>query len=109
MEGSLWNKKGSDYSPEPLSLLVYKFVTLRSETRKGSACATRKWLTYAVASLGYNLENINLWSRIAQNFLFHNAFEISMLNYSVNYSTEGFVANAEQPSAEATSAVIAPV
>ena len=29
-----------------------------------------------VTTLGYNLENINLWSSVAQNISFHNAFEI---------------------------------
>ena len=61
---------------EPLLLLVDKVILLRAEAWEHRADATWKWLTYIVATLGYNLENINLWSRIAQNISFHNAFEI---------------------------------
>ena len=61
---------------EPLLLLVDQVILLRAEAWEGCVCATWKWLTYIVATLGYNLENINLWSRIAQNISFHNAFEI---------------------------------
>ena len=39
-------------------------ILLASESRKEGAVA--------VATLGYNLVNTNLWSRIAQNCLFHN-------------------------------------
>ena len=56
--------------------LVDQVILLRAEAWEGCVCATWKWLTYIVATLGYNLENINLWSRIAQNISFHNAFEI---------------------------------
>ena len=55
---------------EPLLLLINQVVLFRAEAWEGS---TR---TYAVASLGYNLVNINLWSSVAQNISFHNAFEI---------------------------------
>ena len=50
--------------------LVDQVILLRAEAWEGSSCAD------AVTTLGYNLENINLWSRIAQNISFHNAFEI---------------------------------
>ena len=56
--------------------LVDQVILLRAEAWEHRADATWKWLTYIVATLGYNLENINLWSRIAQNISFHNAFEI---------------------------------
>ena len=61
----------------PQNLLVNQVVLFAAEAWEGS---TR---TYAVALLGYNLVNINLWSRIAQNIFLHNAFEIKLLNYSV--------------------------
>ena len=50
--------------------LVNQVILLAAEAWKGCTCA------YAVALLGYNLVNINLWSRIAQNIFLHNAFEI---------------------------------
>ena len=56
--------------------LVDQVILLRAEAWEGSVCATWNRLTYAVTTLGYNLENINLWSRIAQNISFHKAFEI---------------------------------
>ncbi len=55
----------------PQNLLINQVVFLRAEAWERCTC------TYAVASLGYNLVNIHLWSRIARNhILFHNAFEI---------------------------------
>ena len=60
----------------PLLLLVDKVILLAAEAWEHRADATRNRLAYIVATLGYNLENINLWSRIAQNISFHNAFEI---------------------------------
>ena len=54
----------------PQNLLVNQIVLLRAEAWEGS---TR---TYAVTALGYNLVDIQLRSRIAQNILFHHAFEI---------------------------------
>ena len=88
--------------------LVDKVIFLRAEAWKGCACATWKWLADIVATLGHDLENIYLRSRIAQNIFLHNAFEIKLLNYSVNYCagvgcgvvtkvTVGFVAKREQP------------
>ena len=56
--------------------LVDKIILLASEAWEGSVCATWKWLAYIVATLGHNFENINLWSSVAQNISFHNAFEI---------------------------------
>ena len=44
--------------------LVYQLIVLRAETRKRYAIA--------VAALGNYLINLNLWSRIAQKYLFHN-------------------------------------
>ena len=64
---------------EPLLLLVDKVILLRAEAWEGSVCATWKWLADIVTTLGYNLENINLWSRIAQNISFHNAFKNLMV------------------------------
>ena len=62
----------------PQFLLVNQVIAFASETRKDCAVA--------VAALGYNFENFNLRSRIAQNCLLHNASKILSLNYSVNYS-----------------------
>ena len=56
--------------------LVDQVIFLAAEAWEHRADATWKWLAYIVTTLGYNLENINLWSRIAQNISFHNAFEI---------------------------------
>ena len=56
--------------------LVDKFVFLAAEAWEGCVCATWKWLTYIVATLGYNLENIYLRSSVAQNIFLHSAFEI---------------------------------
>ena len=50
--------------------LVDKVILLRAEAWEDSSC------TYAVTTLGYNLENIYLRSSVAQNISFHNAFEI---------------------------------
>ena len=61
----------------PQNLLVNQVVLFRAEAWESCSC------TYAVALLGYNLVDINLWSRIAQNIFLHNAFEIKLLNYSV--------------------------
>ena len=95
--------KKSLRSPKaPQIFLVNKVILLAAEAWEGSSC------TYAVTTLGYNLENIYLRSRIAQNIFLHNAFEIKLLNYSVNYCagvgcgvvtkvTVGFVAKREQP------------
>ena len=82
MANGQWLKAEKDLrSPKaPQNLLVNQIVFFRAEAWKGS---TR---THAVATLGYNLVNINLWSRIAQNIFLHNAFEIKLLNYSVNYA-----------------------
>ena len=65
-----------------VNFLVDKVILLRAEAWEHRVDTTRNRLAYIVATLGYNLENINLWSRIAQNSLFHNAFEIKLLNYS---------------------------
>ena len=56
--------------------LVDQVILFAAEAWEHRADATRNRLAYIVATLGYNLENINLWSRIAQNISFHNAFEI---------------------------------
>ena len=56
--------------------LVDKVILFAAEAWEGCACATWKWLAYIVATLGHNFENINLWSSVAQNISFHNAFEI---------------------------------
>ena len=61
---------------EPLLLLVDKVILLAAEAWERRADATCNRLTYIVATLGHNLENINLWSSVAQNISFHNAFEI---------------------------------
>ena len=61
----------------PRKFLVNQIVFLAGETRERRSCA------YDVASFGYNLKNINLWSRIAQNCLFHNLQHFLSLNYSV--------------------------
>ena len=61
--------------PEGLAnFLVNQIVFLAGEARKRRSCA------YDVATLGYNLKNINLWSRIAQNCLFHSlqSFNVSL-------------------------------
>ena len=50
--------------------LVDQVILLAAEAWEGSSC------TYAVTTLGYNLENIYLRSSVAQNISFHNAFEI---------------------------------
>ena len=50
--------------------LVDQVILLRAEAWEGCSC------TYAVATLGYNLENIYLRSSVAQNISFHSAFEI---------------------------------
>ena len=69
--------------------LVDKVILLAAEAWEGCVCATWKWLAYIVATLGHDLENINLWSRIAQNIFLHNTLEIKLLNYSVNYFAAG--------------------
>ena len=69
--------------------LVDKVILFASEAWEHRADATRNRLAYIVATLGYNLENINLWSRIAQNIFLHNTLEIKLLNYSVNYFAAG--------------------
>ena len=69
----------------PQNLLVNKVIFLRAEARKSCACATWKWLTDAVATLGYNLVDIYFRSRIAQNCLLHNLQHFYKLNYSVTY------------------------
>ena len=69
--------------------LVDKVILFAAEAWEHRADATRNRLTYIVATLGYNLENINLWSRIAQNIFLHNTLEIKLLNYSVNYFAAG--------------------
>ena len=74
---------------EPLLLLVDQVILLAAEAWEGCVCATWKWLAYIVATLGHDLENINLWSRIAQNIFLHNTLEIKLLNYSVNYFAAG--------------------
>ena len=48
--------------------LVYELVAFRTEAWKHRALV--------VAALGDYLENIDLWSSVAQNISFHNAFEI---------------------------------
>ena len=50
--------------------LVDQVILLRAEAWEGCSC------TYAVTTLGYNLENIYLRSSVAQNIFLHNAFEI---------------------------------
>ena len=64
----------------PQFLLVNQSVLFRAEAWEGSACATTDdWFAYVVATLGYNLVNINLWSRIAQNIFLHNTFEFYLI------------------------------
>ncbi len=63
--------------------LVDKVIFLRAEAWEHRADATRDRLAYIVTTLGHDLENINLWSRIAQNIFLHNTLEIKLLNYSV--------------------------
>ena len=88
--------------------LVDQVILFASEAWEHRADATRNRLAYIVTTLGHDLENIYLRSRIAQNIFLHNAFEIKLLNYSVNYCagvgcgvvtkvTVGFVAKREQP------------
>ncbi len=68
----------------PQNLLVNQIVALRAEAWESGACATADdRFAGGVAALGYNLIDIHLWSRIAQNIFLHNAFEIKLLNYSV--------------------------
>ena len=69
--------------------LVDKVILFAAEAWEHRADATRNRLANIVATLGYNLENINLWSRIAQNIFLHNTLEIKLLNYSVNYFAAG--------------------
>ena len=61
---------------EPLLLLVNQVIVLRAEAWECGACATDDWFAYVVATLGYNLVNINLWSSVAQNIFLHNVSEI---------------------------------
>ena len=71
--------------PEPHCFrLVDQTIILRAEAWESGACAaTDDWFAGSVAALGYNLKYVHLWSRIARNHtLFHNAFEIKLLNYS---------------------------
>ena len=65
-----------NYQLSIVNFLVDKVILLRAEAWEGCVCATWKWLTYIVTTLGYNLENIYLRSSVAQNISFHNAFEI---------------------------------
>ena len=67
--------------------LVNQIVALRAEAWERGACATTDdWFAGCVTALGYNLKYVNHRSRIAQNIFLHNAFEIKLLDYSVNYS-----------------------
>ena len=69
--------KKSLRSPKaPQIFLVDQVNLFAAEAWEGCVCATWKWLTYIVATLGYNLENMYLRSSVAQNISFHNAFEI---------------------------------
>ena len=61
---------------KPLLLLVDQVIFLAAEAWEHRADATCNRLTYIVATLGYDLENIYLRSSVAQNISFHNAFEI---------------------------------
>ena len=64
--------------------LVNQSIIFRAEAWECGACATADdWFAGVVATLGYNLVNIHLRSRIAQNIFLHNTFEIKLLNYSV--------------------------
>ena len=57
--------------------LIYQLVALRAEAWEGGASATTDdWIADVVTALGHNLENVHLWSSVAQNISFHNAFEI---------------------------------
>ena len=76
-------KQGARKTRAP-SLLINQVVVLRAEAWEGGTCATTDdWFAGVVTALGYNLENVNLRSRIAQNIFLHSAFEIKLLNYSV--------------------------
>ena len=72
----LFIKRKEARLPEPLLLLINQLIVLRAVAWECDTCATDDWFAYVVATLGYNLVNINLWSRIAQNILFHSVFEI---------------------------------
>jgi hypothetical protein len=60
----LLHKKMRGFAPR--IFLVDKFVLLGAEARQTDAIS--------VATLGYNLHNLNLWSRIAQHISLHNLF-----------------------------------
>ena len=56
-----------------LLLLVNQLIVLRAEAWECGACATTNdWVANAIAALSYNLKEIHLRSRIAQNCLLHN-------------------------------------
>ena len=76
MPSFLAQKKSLRSPKAPQIFLVDQVILFAAEAWEGSVCATWKWLTYIVATLGYNLENIYLRSSVAQNISFHNAFEI---------------------------------
>ena len=59
--------------------LVNQVILFAAEAWEHRADATRNRLTYIVATLGYNLENIYLRSSVAQNISFHNAFKNLMV------------------------------
>ena len=71
----LFIKRKEARLPEPLLLLVNQVIVLRAVAWECDTCATDDWFAYVVATLGYNLKNIQLWSRIAQNIFLHNTFE----------------------------------
>ena len=53
--------------------LVNQIITLRAEAWECGACATADdWFACVVTTLGYNLKNIYLRSRIAQCIFLHN-------------------------------------
>ena len=52
--------------------LVDQVILFAAEAWEHRADATRNRLTYIVATLGHNLENIYLRSSVAHNYIFHN-------------------------------------
>ena len=79
----------------PANFLVNQIVFLAAEARERCACA------YDVATLGYNLKNIYLWSRIAQNCLFHSHKSFSVIKILFRHS-EGAERLWESPTSRTT-------
>ena len=76
-----WRKKSLRSPKAPQIFLVDQVILLAAEAWEGCVCATWKWLAYIVTTLGYNLENIYLRSRIAQNYIFvHSQINFIRLN-----------------------------